>query len=237
MTYRTRNVVIAIGLGLAAMLTTLLYVTNYKRSVQHSQAQVQVYVAAHDIIAGTTGAELLSGHAFRVATVTRNTVVPGAISSLDQVKGLVVSSPLFADEEVTLRHFTDLAAQGIRAHLTGTMRAVQVPGDPNQLLAGTLQAGDHVDVVGNIHLSTGDLTTTVLRDVPVLVAPKDSSVGTLAPNAQNFAILALTDTQALKLFFLMKNADWAFALRPVQNATRSPGQVESAATLLAGGLG
>ena len=38
MTYRTRNIAIAVGLALAAMLVTLLYVVNYRSSVQHAQA-------------------------------------------------------------------------------------------------------------------------------------------------------------------------------------------------------
>jgi len=49
MTYRLRNVAIAFGLALVAMLLTLFYVINYRRSVQHQQATVQVYVAAHNI--------------------------------------------------------------------------------------------------------------------------------------------------------------------------------------------
>ena len=55
MTYRTRNIAIAVGLALVAMLLTLVYVTSYRRSVQHAQATVNVYVAAHDIPAGTAG--------------------------------------------------------------------------------------------------------------------------------------------------------------------------------------
>jgi hypothetical protein len=40
MTYRIRNLVVAIGLALVAMMLTLFYVTNYKRSVQKDTASV-----------------------------------------------------------------------------------------------------------------------------------------------------------------------------------------------------
>ena len=59
MTYRIRNIIIAVGLALVAMMLTLFYVTNYKRSVQHGASSVQVYVAAHDVPVGTTGADLV----------------------------------------------------------------------------------------------------------------------------------------------------------------------------------
>ena len=226
MTYRIRNIVIAVGLALLAMMLTLFYVTNYKRSVQKGQSSVQVYVASKDLTAGSSGADLVKSHAFRVETITRNDVVPGAISSPDQVANLVLSAPVFAGEQVTLRRFSDAAAEGIRSQLKGTMRAVQVNGDPNQLLAGTLQAGDHVDLVANLKPSSGtssNLTRIVLRDLTVLTPPPDGSKigGAGGANNSSSAILAVTDTQVQRLFFVLKNADWTLELRPVVNAVDS----------------
>ena len=62
MTYRIRNVAIAIGLALVAMLLTLFYVVNYRRSVQHAQATVQVYVAKRNINPGTAGSDIAHGN-------------------------------------------------------------------------------------------------------------------------------------------------------------------------------
>lgn len=226
MTYRIRNIVIAVGLALLAMMLTLFYVTNYKRSVQKGQSSVRVYVASKDLTAGSSGADLVKSHAFRVETITRNDVVPGAISSPDQVANLVLSGPVYAGEQVTLRRFSDAAAEGIRSQLKGTMRAVQVNGDPNQLLAGTLQAGDHVDLVANLKPSSGtssNLTRIVLRDLTVLTPPPDGSKigGAGGANNSSSAILAVTDTQVQRLFFVLKNADWTLELRPVVNAVDS----------------
>src|SRR3569623_2101268 len=140
MTYRIRNVLIAVGLALVAMMLTLFYVTNYKRSVQKDGQNVQVYVVARDVVAGTAGADIVKSHQLKLVSVQRKDVVPGAISSPDQISNLVASGPLYAGEQVTVRRFTDVAAQGIRAQLKGTMRAVQLAGDPTQLLSGTLQS-------------------------------------------------------------------------------------------------
>ena len=58
-TNRLWQVVAAAGLALLAVLLTTFYVTNYKRHVQHNEAQVSVVLAAKDIPADTPGSELL----------------------------------------------------------------------------------------------------------------------------------------------------------------------------------
>ena len=238
MTYRIRNILIAVGLALVAMLLTLFYVTNYKRSVQKSNSGVLVYVAAHDLTAGTAGADIVKQHDLRQETVQEKDVVPGAISSPQQVSGLVLSAPVYSGEQVTLRRFSDAAAQGIRSQLKGTLRAVQVAGDPNQLLAGTLQAGDHVDLVANLRLSTSTAaaeTRIVLRNLTVLTAPAAPGVGKVAQTSGSVAaILAVTDTQVQRLFFVLKNADWTLELRPVVGATDSADQGATLASVLVG---
>jgi len=240
MTYRMRNIVVAIGLALVAMVLTLVYISNYKRSVQHSAGKVQVYVASHDISAGVSGADLSKQHAFHSENVTRSAVVPGAISSPDDIKNLILSGPLYANEQVTIRRFTNVAASGILAHLRGTMRAVQVPGDPNQLLAGTLQAGDKVDLVANLKPNNGTadgvMSRIVLRDLVVITPPSDSGLTSSTPGQTTSAILGVTDTQVQRLFFVLKNGDWTLELRPVINPVDSHDVVETFQSVASRGL-
>src|ERR687887_464663 len=82
MTYRVRNIGIAVALAAVAALLTSFYVTSYKRHVQRGEDQVTVLVAKHDIAQGTTGAD--AAHMLRAEQVARRSVVPGAISSRDQ---------------------------------------------------------------------------------------------------------------------------------------------------------
>ena len=239
MTYRIRNVLIAIGLALVAMMLTLFYVTNYKRSVQKSTGGVPVYVAAKDLSTGTPGADIVKQHELRVETVQKQDVVPGAISSPSDISSLVLSAPVYAGEQVTLRRFSDVAAQGIRGQLKGTLRAIQIAGDGNQLLAGTLAAGDHVDLVANLRLnsnSTADATRIVLRNLLVLTPPSDPSLGKVStPSGSMSVILAVTDTQVQRLFFVVKNGDWTLELRPVVGAVDSADRIDTLSTVLQGG--
>ncbi len=240
MTYRIRNILVAVGLALVAMMLTLFYVTNYKRSVQRDSTSVAVYVASRDVPAGAAGADLVTQHDLRIEHVQRRAVVPGAISSPDQIKNVVLAGPLYAGEQVTLRRFTDVAAQGIRAQLKGTLRAVQIAGDPNQLLAGTLQAGDHVDLVANLRVTANTTATAsriVLRDLTVLTGPTDSTLTKVSsPGGGTSAILAVSDTQVQRLFFALKNADWTLELRPVVDAADSAERIETIDSGIRGGV-
>jgi Flp pilus assembly protein CpaB len=239
MTYRIRNILIAVGLALVAMMLTLFYVTNYKRSVQKSASGVSVYVAAKDISAGTSGSDIAK-NGLRVETVQKRDVVPGAISSPSDVSGLVLSAPLYAGEQVTLRRFSDVAAQGIRSQLKGTLRAVQLAGDSNQLLAGTLEAGDHVDLVANLRLDSNTNATAtriVLRNLLVLTPPNDPALGKVSAGSAGgtSAVVAVTDTQVQRLFFVLKNADWTLELRPVVGAADSSERIDTIGTVLQAG--
>jgi Flp pilus assembly protein CpaB len=184
--------------------------------------------------------------------VPRDALVPGAISSPDQITRLVSTERVLAGEQVSTRRFGNANQLGVRAQLKGTLRAIQVAADPNQVLAGTLRAGDHVDVVANLKVGTsgGDsrhYDRVVLRNLLVLRPPAavDAKSGNLSgPNQRYSVMLAVTDSQASKLMFVVKNADpnaapdggWALQLRPVANAADSPDNIQNMQTVLLDGL-
>ena len=125
MTYRARSITAAIGLAVLAVLLVGFYVTNYKRSVEHSQQNVSVYVAARDIPEGTSGSEVASGKYLKQEQVLRQSVVPGAIAKPGDVAKLVADSPTYAGEQVSLSRFSSQATEGIHGVLRGSLRAVQ----------------------------------------------------------------------------------------------------------------
>jgi Flp pilus assembly protein CpaB len=246
MTYRARNIVLAVALAVVAALLTGFYVTNYKRTVQHGEHHVSVYVAAKDIPAGTSGADVARGGYLKKVDVPRRAVVPGAISNPNQVQNSVAGDTVYAGEQVSTRRFTTTHNAGVRGQLKGPQRAIEVNGNATQLLAGTLKAGDHVDLVGNFKLNdsgSNSFSRIVLRDLLVLQAPAVSGgAGKLDPNQQNVtAMLRLTDTQVQKFWFTVNNADgkalgWSLELRPVVDPTDSPEVLEWLKTVMLDGL-
>ncbi len=240
LTYRVRNIGIAAALALLAAMFTFFYVSNYKNHVQQGQELVDVYVASHDIPAGTSGTDVAGSLTHK--RVERTAVVPGAISDPSQVKKLVATQAIFSGEQVSTKRFQPLTEQGIRGQLRGNLRAIVVPGDANQLLLGTLQDGDRIDMVASWTYPDGaqlHVSRTILRDIKVLRAPTESKVTSHlgeSANSPYSAILAVSDTQSRKLFWMMKNGDWSFELRPVVKATDSVEGFDTSDSILKAGL-
>jgi Flp pilus assembly protein CpaB len=242
MTYRIRNISIAIALALVAALLTLFYVTNYERDVRKAETNVPVFVAKVDIPAGTTGADVARRGMLTKTEAARRGVVPGAITNPSELATLVSTDKIYAGEQVTTRRFATPSERGILAQLTGTQRAIAVPGDRDQLLVGTLKTGDRVDVVASWSYPEGGQTHVsriVLRDVPVLQAPVSEGTAekvTSGGSSPYAAILSVTDLQVQKLYWAMKNGEWHLELRPGIDAADSPENTESAHSLLVEGV-
>jgi Flp pilus assembly protein CpaB len=240
LTYRVRNIGIAAALALLAAVFTFFYVSNYKHHVQQGEELVDVYVASHDISIGSTGGEVAGSLTHK--RVARQAVVPGAISDPSQISKLVATQPIFTGEQVSTKRFQPVTEQGIRGQLRGNMRAIEVPGDGHQLLVGTLHDGDRVDVVGSWSHPEGQqdhVSKVVLRDLKVLHAPAQTEVaGKLGASANEpfAAILAISDTQSRKLFWLMRNGEWSLELRPVAKASDSAEGYDTSDSLLKAGL-
>jgi pilus assembly protein CpaB len=239
MTYRLRNIAIAVALAVLAAMIVSFYVKQQKEDLQRGQTLTAVYVAKEDIPSGTAGADVAD--MLTRVEVAKDAVAPGAIVRPEDLEGKVATERIYANEQVTLLRFANPTEQGVRSQLTGTLRAIQVPGDEHQLLAGTLRDGDRVDVVGSWNVpesAKNHFSRTILRDILVVQAAVTSEVSKRlnADNEDKFVMLALTDAQAQKLFWIMKNGDWSLELRPTKDPADSPESAEKDYTLLADGL-
>jgi Flp pilus assembly protein CpaB len=227
MNYRAKNIGIAVGLAALAAVLTSVYVVNYKRHVQHGEGKVTVLVAAKDIPAGTSGADVIDQKLLTKETVPRKAVVAGAISSPDQLAQYVATQDVYEGEQVTTRRFAPPREQGIRSQIKGTQRAYELNGDTHQLLTGTLKVGDHVDVVGNWTLPEGSqhhVSRVILRNILVMQIAAGGKSGALASGPSGGAEsvqLRITDAQSQKLLWIQKNGDFYLTLRPPTNSLDS----------------
>jgi len=254
MNYRVKNIGIAVALAALAAILTSVYVVNYKRHVQNGEDKVPVFVAAHDIPAGTSGAEVIDQHMLKKVTVPKKAIVAGAISSPDQLSQYIATQDVYEGEQVSTRRFAPPREQGIRAQIKGTQRAYQVEGDQHQLLAGTLKAGDHVDVVASWGIKNpgqsngGDdaiVSRVVLRDLVVLTpaeADSGSTAVTSSSQSSTFVQLRMTDWQAQKMIWIQKNSEdngdgWHLSLRPPNGSLDSANTYVDSALMLFDGPG
>ncbi len=235
LSYRTRNVLVATALAVLAVALTLIYTAHAKKNAQSSNAgPVHVLVASRDIPIGTAGSTLASKGWLVSKTYQRSDVPSGAITNLNQVATLVAIQPTYKDEQLLAARFGSTQQEGVLATLKGSFRIVQLPGDANQLLAGTLKQGNRVDVVGSWkYPETGANhdSSILLRNLLVVTTPQKPSTG---DNGATSIELRVTTAQAQRLFWLVKNADWSLLLRPSTHATDANTAPTTSATLLQG---
>jgi Flp pilus assembly protein CpaB len=248
--YRFRNTFIAGVLAVAGALLVLLYVASYRNDVENGAELIEVFVAARDIPEGTDGPTVAGSGYLRKESVLRRNVVRGAITEPAQISTAATSQTILEGEQVTTRQFHPAAEQGVLANISRNGRAMTVPGDEDALLAGIVNEGDRVDVLANINYvirqpagtaSGGDLrrvaSRVILRDLLVLRAPSGNSGDTVGGAQQSSITLALTDSQAQKLLFAIKNGSWWLVLRPVAKPADSGESVETIESMLSDGLG
>ena len=185
----------------------------------------------------------------RSETVLRRNVVTGAISHPGNISGLVVSQPILAGEQVTVRQFSPLRQQGVLGAISGNLRAIALPGDGTQLLYGIVKDGDHVDVVANIKYtlhagSAGSSSVSlvasrvILRDLLVLQSPTTAGTNGLAGCRRTAPRSHLPSPTARPRSCSRREERrlW-LVLRPVAKPTDLPDSVETMQSILGDGLG
>ena len=242
--YRTRNIVIAAALAAAAVLLTVIYVNSARKHDTALKQSVTVYVPSSNYSIGTPGSRIAGN--VTAKTVARAAMTPHAVTNPDQIRNLYLAEPVYSGEQLSLLRFAPPSQQGIRSQLTGTQRAVELPGTTNQLLVGTLVPGDHVDVVVNLKnpKDANDIRSLVaLRNLRVLQT-QDGKGGAKISKASNgndtdAVIIALTDAQDQRLNYLVNNnpatVGWYLALRPVKKPADSASAPDTFTTVVAGG--
>jgi Flp pilus assembly protein CpaB len=238
MSYRRRNIALAAGLAVLAIVFMLFYTSKSKSSGTVGKQLVGVVVAARDIPEGTPGSAL-QGDALVRKLVPGDAAVPGAITARSQVRGEVAIQETLAGEQVIARRFGPIAAQGVRSRIHQRERVVQLAGDANQVLDGTLKVGDRVDVVGSWILAGTacagcNVSRTIVRGALVL----GTSAELRGSGSQSSVPvqLRLTDAEAQRVLWMAKNGQWWLALRPVVDARSSSQGFDTSTSILRANL-
>jgi len=236
--YRTRNIVIAAALAAAAVLLTVIYVNSARKHDTVLKQSVTVYVPKSNYSIGTPGTKIVGN--LKAETIARAAMSPHAVTNPDQIRNLYLAQPIYQGEQVSLLRFAPPSQQGIRSQLSGKLRAIQISGDTNQLLVGTLVPGDRVDVVATLKdpTNTNDVRSLiVLRSLRVLQTP-DGKAGakiTRASNDTDSVILAMTDDQAKRFGYARDNSggQWSLVVDPVKKPAASTTPPATFATVVA----
>jgi Flp pilus assembly protein CpaB len=237
---RTRHLLIAVLAGVVVMGATFALTSRASSGGTSTAGGAAVLVATRQIAVGTSATALSSSGAVKTVDVVPGDRVAGAVTSLDSLGHLVVTEPIFSGEQITSKRFGSANEQGVRFDLKGTLRLTQLSGDANQVLAGTLVAGDHVDVLASIRnpeSGQDHFSNTILRDLLVTGVEASSTPSSSGSTSTSWVDLVLTNAQADRLFWVEQNADWTLVLRPSVGAKDVPSTVQSSASVLSGHVG
>jgi pilus assembly protein CpaB len=224
---KTRQGTIAVGIGAAVLAAILLlvYLRSYRSSVKGSSEPVTVLVASRLIPKGTSGTAVATRNLFEVTSIPKGQLKLGAITDSGSLRGTVVANDIYPSQQLTTADFRSAAAGALASQLTTTWRAVALPPlDAAHGLSGAVQAGDHVDIygqLGNANSPAGSNTltlATLLRDVEVLSTP--TSVAPGAAVSGNY-VLKVPSDQAPRVLYMAQNGTIWFVLRPANGARGS----------------
>lgn len=240
LSYRLRNIVIALVFAAIAVTITFAYAASYRRHVDSQGQSVSVLVASRDIPVGTPSASLVAGGYAKLTSVPKSALVPSPVSKVSALRNLVVSQQIDSGEQISSRRFAAAAAPGVQEDISGALRAVEIAGTEEQVLAGTLQTGEHVDFVASLAVPEGGqvhMTRIIARDLLVLTGPSSSSSSKITSTGVESipVVLAMTDAQAQAVEHVLSYGNWSLLLRPVTHPTNSAGTIDSSATIIGGG--
>ncbi|MDX6540421.1 MAG: pilus assembly protein CpaB [Gaiellales bacterium] len=237
MNYSIRNLVIAGGLAILAIVAVLIYTSNVKQSAKQGQARVTVYVAKVDVPAGTPANDVIARGDLVQKEVVQDDQLPGVLTATGVIKGMVLKQDLFTGQQVAAAAFVPPSEAATTVAIRGVMRAVSVDVNTSNGLVGTLADGDHVDVFARIGNGDTRFVKKILTNVTVL-KPQIGQKDTTGVNNTAHVLFALSDRDAQKMIWLAGNAsdDFWLTQRPKENALNSPPSIETLKTLLGQGL-
>jgi len=171
---------------------------------------VRVVVVTHDIHPGTSVDAAAADGDLAYRTVRRSDLVPGAYTSLDAARGLLVTQPVFHGDQLTASRTGVHHEASVAARLTGNQRAFRLPVDANSGMTGDVRPRDRVDVLASYALDANQTETYVLAAGALVMAvtpPVPAQSG--GSPGQGSMLLRLTDRQVSYLANALANADGA----------------------------
>lgn len=221
MNNRRVQIIAAAALGVFAVVAfVVLGFANHPSQTVPPRA---IVVAIHPIGPHTK----LSQAMFAVAERPANEVDPAAVSSLQDVDGMVSSREIVANVPVTSADVESVSSLGLAVALRQGMRAIAIPVDSVKDVSDLLHPGDRVDVIASPPRE-GNLVAafTIMRDITVLsigptfveAAPAPVASGApqqpVAPVQARTVTLEVTPAQADLLTAADINTTIRLALRP-----------------------
>lgn len=173
---RGGSAVIAMATALLAGAVLLVFLNNYRKSVDGDTKTTSVLVAQRLIEKGSSGDVIATEGLYQTARLRRGELKDGALADPALVRGKVAAADILPGQQLTAKDFKK-AGNEVTNRLAGDERAVTIPLDSAHGMIGDIKTGDRVDVIVgfNVELQNTARATPVarvlLQNVLVLKAP------------------------------------------------------------------
>jgi pilus assembly protein CpaB len=228
---RTGTLLAAIALAVVGTFGLTAYVRSAKDRAVAGEKRVAVYVADGKISAGTPAGELASKTQRK--EVPAKVIADGAVTNLDDLKGLVPAIDIAPGEQLLKSRFLPASVQAAQVQ-----SSIEVPADffqstvllePSQALGGQVRAGNRVAVVAmDTKSSVGAAVTTararvIVRNALVTTVQIDGERGRgsdgnqqigNAPTGKFLVTLALTEPDLASVVTAVNNGTVWLAADP-----------------------
>jgi Flp pilus assembly protein CpaB len=145
-TTRQGTVLLGVIAAVVAGIALIVYLHNYRNSVNGKNVALQVLVAKQLIQKGTSGDIVGSTSLYETTSIPKSQLKAGAITDPSSLAGTVATTDIYPNQQLTASDFTPAAADSATQQLARSQRAVVLPLDTAQAVGGQLVPGDHVDV-------------------------------------------------------------------------------------------
>lgn len=229
-TTRRGTIILGVSAAVLAAIALLVYLNQYRNSVNSGTQPLQVLVAKSLIQKGTPGDVIASTNVYQINSIPRSQVKSGAFVDPKTLDGQVATADINPGQQLTSADFATGTGSTLLQKLSRDQRAVVLPLDVPGALGGQLAAGDRVDVYISFNQQAANgvskpIVRDVLQNMLVLTVPTSGSNITLRANP----------TQAGELIFASQNAKIWLVLRPTVGSTLAKTPLIGATDLLTGG--
>jgi Flp pilus assembly protein CpaB len=234
----TRGGTVAVG-GFAAAfgaLLLLMYLAQYRNSVDESGEPITVLIAKSLIEKGTPGDIVGVKGLFQTTDAPRDQLQEGAITDPSALRGRLATNDVYPGEQLTTSDFSASASGALGTQIAGNQRAIAVPVDAAHGMVGQLRTGDRIDVLAGFNVTSGagggrPVVKVLSQNVLVLEAPKRAGTGVAASSGTN-VVLRTTYREAAEIAWAVDNGKIWVVLRPRTGAPVRRAQVITPEALL-----
>src|SRR5438445_2730764 len=145
--FATRRGTIILGVAAAALaaIVLLVYLNQYRNSVNGGGQLITVLVAKSLIQKGTPGDVVGTTDLFQTARIPQKEVKTGAFVDPKTLTGQVAVADIYPAQQLTAADFQPANAAALTQRLSREQRAVVIALDSPAAVGGQIQPGDHVD--------------------------------------------------------------------------------------------